>query len=123
MGCCSSRPRRKHVAPAPPPEKYEPTLLGMPEKVRSRIIRYSVQHHGPVFIHAAENSHQPALSRICRELREETLQRFYGSNDFVLLVCGELFDNGSWPQAQPEGFERTWPRLDVRRWPPRTSGT
>jgi len=114
MGCCFSRHRRNDFAPAPPPKRYPPTLLGMPEEVRARIIRHSVQHHDPVFIHVAENSHQPALSRVCRELREETLQRFYGSNDFVLLVRSELVDRGTWPQAQPEGFQRVCPRLTVR---------
>jgi hypothetical protein len=93
MGQCLSslrlRLRRRETATtsqtgAPPPPR--PTLLGIDAAVRARIYEYSIINDEPMYVRSQEQSHQPALARVCWQLREEVLPRFYSGNDFVLAV-------------------------------------
>jgi len=76
------------------PKRYEPTLLGLPTKIRARICEYSVIHDEPLYVRPKENNHQPALTRMCRELRELALPSFYKQNDFIMIAPKSMYDEG-----------------------------
>jgi len=119
MGQCLSRLRRRETAtssqtstPTPP----RPTLLGIGGDIRARIYEYSIIHDEPVYVRPQEHSHQPALARVCRQLRDEVLPRFYSGNDFVLAVPRSWIQRYIvWPDREPTGFDRTYPRLTIGR--------
>jgi hypothetical protein len=121
MGECLSslRLRRRETATtsqtgAPPPPR--PTLLGIDAAICARIYEYSIINDEPMYVRPQEQSHQPALARVSRQLREEVLPRFYSGNDFVLAVPRSWIKRYiAWPDREPEGFDRTYPRLTIGR--------
>lgn len=112
MGCCLSLLRRNK---ATVPKRYEPTLVGLSTKIRARICEYSVIHDEPLYVRPKENSHQPAIARVCRELRELTLPSFYNRNDFIMIAPKKVYDEGRWQSAMPPGLKAAADRLKVTR--------
>jgi len=119
MGQYLSSLRRRETATssqtsAPPPPRL--TLRGIDADIRARIYEYSIIHDEPMYVRPQEQSHQPALTRVCRQLREEVLSRFYSGNDFVLAVPRSWMKRYiAWPDRKPAGFDRTYPRLTIGR--------
>jgi len=66
-------------------------LLRLPPELRNRITEYAVTEIAPITVSSRrrlDESRQPALTRVCRQLRRETVETFYQVNDFEYLLCG-----------------------------------
>lgn len=89
--------------------------MGIDADIRARVYEYSIIHDEPMYVRPQEQSHQPALARVCRQLHE-VLPRFYSGNDFVLAVPWSWIKRYiAWPDREPAGFDRTYPRLTIGR--------
>jgi hypothetical protein len=80
------------------------------------------RHHGPMPLQPApapsrdRDNLTDKRARVCRQLREEVLPRFYSGNGFVLAVPRSWIKRYiAWPDRESEGFDRTYPRLTIGR--------
>ncbi|KAK5006688.1 hypothetical protein LTR39_005595, partial [Cryomyces antarcticus] len=67
--------RAKHVFP----------FLKLPGELRNQIYRFALVHHRVISVISKwEELAQPPLTRVCRQIRNESLPVFYGGNRFRL---------------------------------------
>ncbi|KAF2160271.1 hypothetical protein M409DRAFT_29360 [Zasmidium cellare ATCC 36951] len=64
------------------PETISTGLFKLPAEVRATIWRYALYQDKPIKVLA--QPHQPGISRICSQFREETLPMYYHVNSFIL---------------------------------------
>ncbi|KAK5711392.1 hypothetical protein LTR15_012463 [Elasticomyces elasticus] len=57
-------------------------LMALPEELRLQIFEYTILEDNPIIV-TANGPQQPALLRVCREIRDVTLPMYYTCNGFV----------------------------------------
>ncbi|KAK5747385.1 hypothetical protein LTR17_000025 [Elasticomyces elasticus] len=66
-------------------DETKPHLLGLPKELRLQIWEFALIEDTPIFI-AADGLEQPALLRVCQQIRGEGLPPYYKYNQFVWVL-------------------------------------
>lgn len=88
-------------------------LEKLPAELRNKIYRLVVSDNKPLTVCARSPGYhkaiQPPITRVCRQIRDESLTMFYHCNEFVF----EVTPAESWTETRWDIADRVW---EIERW-------